>query len=81
MALAHGENYILYSILDFIVDNYMPVIETIHDEVEQLEERVLRDRLDKADVERLYMLRRSLLRTAWRVRSGAASAVRRSLPA
>ena len=29
-ALAHGENYILYSILDFIVDNYMPVVEAIH---------------------------------------------------
>ncbi|WP_275791092.1 magnesium and cobalt transport protein CorA [Pararhizobium gei] len=61
-ALAHGENYILYSILDFIVDNYMPVVEGIHAEVEELEERVLRDRLDKKDIERLYFLRRSLLR-------------------
>lgn len=61
-ALAHGENYILYSILDFIVDNYMPVVEGIHAEVEELEERVLRDRLDKRDIERLYFLRRSLLR-------------------
>ncbi|MDQ0320222.1 magnesium transporter [Pararhizobium capsulatum DSM 1112] len=61
-ALAHGENYILYSILDFIVDNYMPVVEGIHEEVEELEERVLRDMLDKKDIERLYLLRRSLLR-------------------
>lgn len=61
-ALAHGENYILYSILDFIVDNYMPVVETIHAEVEELEDRLLRDRLDKADIERLYLLRRNLLR-------------------
>lgn len=61
-ALAHGENYILYSILDFIVDNYMPVIETIHEEVEQLEDRLLRERLVKADIERLYLLRRNLLR-------------------
>ncbi|MDO9415372.1 magnesium and cobalt transport protein CorA [Pararhizobium sp.] len=61
-ALAHGENYILYSILDFIVDNYVPVIEAIHEEIENLEERVLRERLDKQDVERLYLLRRSLLR-------------------
>ncbi len=61
-SLAHGENYILYSILDFIVDNYMPVLEGIHSEVEELEERLLRERLDKKDIERLYMLRRSLLR-------------------
>ncbi|OJF90040.1 magnesium transporter [Pararhizobium antarcticum] len=61
-SLALGENYILYSILDFIVDNYMPVLEAIHAEVEDLEERLLRERLDKKDIERLYMLRRSLLR-------------------
>jgi len=61
-ALAHGEHYILYSILDFIVDNYMPVVEAIHGEVESLEDRLLRDRLAKADIEHLYMLRRNLLR-------------------
>ncbi|MDR6758510.1 magnesium transporter [Mycoplana sp. BE70] len=61
-ALAHGENYILYSILDFVVDNYMPVIEAIHAEIEALEERVLREQLGKADIERLYLLRRNLLR-------------------
>ena len=27
-ALARGEDYILYAILDFIVDNYSPVLET-----------------------------------------------------
>ena len=61
-ALAHGENYILYSILDFIVDNYMPVIEMMRDEIEELEDLVLREQLKKADIERLYLLRRKLLR-------------------
>ena len=37
-ALADGEDYILYAILDFIVDNYMPVIETIQAEVEEIED-------------------------------------------
>jgi magnesium transporter len=27
--LSHGEDYVLYAILDFIVDNYMPVLETV----------------------------------------------------
>ncbi|PDT27455.1 magnesium transporter [Rhizobium sp. L9] len=61
-ALAHGENYILYSILDFIVDNYMPVIEVVQEEVEMLEDLVLREQLGKSDIERLYLLRRKLLR-------------------
>lgn len=61
-ALANGENYILYSILDFIVDNYMPVIETMQEEIEKLEDLVLREQLKKSDIEDLYLLRRRLLR-------------------
>lgn len=61
-ALTNGEDYILYAILDFIVDNYMPVIETIHAEVDELEEGVLNRALDQSQFERLYKLRRELLR-------------------
>src|SRR4051794_38140761 len=39
--LSHGADYILYAILDFIVDNYKPVLEIIHGEVEAIEDRVL----------------------------------------
>lgn len=60
--LSRGEHYILYAILDFIVDNYMPVVETIHQEVEAIEDRVFDSVLNKADGQRLYMLRRDLLR-------------------
>jgi magnesium transporter len=61
-ALAKGEDFILYAILDFIVDNYMPVLEAIHDEVESIEDRVLTKPMTSSDLERLYMLRRDLLR-------------------
>ena len=60
--LAKGEDFILYAILDFIVDNYMPVLEAIEDEVEAIEDSVLVKPLTAADIERLYMLRRDLLR-------------------
>lgn len=60
--LANGEHYILHAILDFIVDNYMLVVRTMHEEVEELEDRVLRMPLDQADIERLHILRRDLLR-------------------
>jgi len=60
--LSRGEHYILYAILDFIVDNYMPVLETIHGEVEAIEDRVFESVLSRADGQRLYMLRRDLLR-------------------
>ena len=60
--LSNGEDYILYAILDFIVDNYMPVLETINAEVETLEDNVFVTALDQSKVQRLYMLRRDLLR-------------------
>jgi magnesium transporter len=34
--LSQGEDYIVYAILDFIVDNYMPVVQNIHAEVEAI---------------------------------------------
>jgi len=61
-ALARGEDYILYAILDFIVDNYSPVLETIQEEVEVMEALVLASAMTRAQIERLYMLRRDLLR-------------------
>lgn len=60
--LSHGEDYILYAILDFIVDNYGPVLETIQAEVEQIEDAVLASKVTPKDIERLYLLRRDLVR-------------------
>jgi magnesium transporter len=59
--LSHGEDYILYAILDFIVDNYMPVLATVHREVESMEDRVFAAPLPTIEVQRLYTLRRELL--------------------
>ena len=60
--LAKGEDFILYAILDFIVDQYMPVLEAIGDEVEEIEDMVLVKPMAAAEIERLYILRRDLLR-------------------
>jgi magnesium transporter len=62
IVLAHGEDYILYAILDFIVDNYSPVLDEINREVEVIEDSIFENSLQLAAVDRLYMLRRELLR-------------------
>jgi magnesium transporter len=59
--LSHGEDYILYAILDFIVDNYLPVLETVQREAEAIEDRVFAAPLPAGEVQRLYTLRRELL--------------------
>jgi magnesium transporter len=61
-ALSDGEDFILYAILDFIVDNYIPVVETIQVEVERIEDRVLGRTPAPLHVRRIYQLRRDLLR-------------------
>ncbi len=61
-ALSHGEDYILYKILDFIVDNYMPVVDAVRKEIEDLEDRVLHETVSTQQVQRLYGLRRELLK-------------------
>ena len=60
-SLSQGEDYILYAILDFIVDNFGPVIECVHAEVDALEEEVLQKALVRREFDRLYRLRRDLL--------------------
>ncbi len=55
--LAHGEDFILHTVLDFIVDNYAPVMESVLAEVEAIEDRILKRELMAAEVERLYQLR------------------------
>jgi magnesium transporter len=62
VVLSQGEDYIVYAILDFIVDNYIPVIQTIQDEVEEIEDSILGETATQIHVTRLYQLRRDLLR-------------------
>jgi magnesium transporter len=59
--LANGEDYVLYALIDFIVDNYLTVIEKLTSEVEALEERILAP-LDEGRIARIYELRRELQR-------------------
>jgi magnesium transporter len=63
IVLAHGEDYILYAILDFVVDNYAPVLAEINNEVDVVEDRIFkRKHVSEYSVDRLYTLRRELLR-------------------
>lgn len=60
--LAEGEDYIVYAILDFIVDNYFPVLDSLNLEAEQIEDDILSTSITLEDISHLYTLRRDLLR-------------------
>ncbi|MFS2157094.1 magnesium and cobalt transport protein CorA [Pseudomonas sp. Pseusp122] len=62
LLLEHGEDFVLYALLDFVTENYQPVTEAIHCELEDLEHSVLSGSLNEADIQRIHSLRRDVLR-------------------
>ena len=62
LLLEHGEDFVLYALLDFVTENYQPVSEAIHGEIEELEQSVLSNSLQEEDIQRLHSLRRDILR-------------------
>lgn len=60
--LNHGIAYVLYSILDFIVDGYQPIVDEIEEDVLAIERRALDTFLTREDVTHLFNLRQSLTR-------------------
>ncbi len=59
--LAKGPGFALYAILDFVTDNYQPIIELFENEYDRLEEGVFKSDFDKLMIVRIYQLRRQLL--------------------
>lgn len=59
--LAMGESFVVYSVMDFIVDHYFPILHDLEAEADALEEEVFSNKTDIADVERIYELRHELL--------------------
>jgi magnesium transporter len=60
-ALARGPGYVLYSLMDFVVDQYVPIVTAIEEDVEALEEAILEDPATSDATIRIYRLKRDLL--------------------
>ena len=62
LLLEHGEDFVLYALLDFVTECYQPLTEDIHGELDELESRVLGGVLNETDILCIHSLRRDLLR-------------------
>ena len=60
--LAHGPDYVLYAILDFIIDGYFPVVDAIEDRLLLVEESVMDTPLDAGEIRHLYAQRHEIIR-------------------
>ncbi len=56
------EDFVLYAILDFVIENYQPMGEAIHAEIDELERNVMCSSLNERDIQNLHSLRRDVLR-------------------
>jgi len=59
--MAHGPSYALYSILDFIVDNLLPIVREFREELQQLEKDIFAETFKRSTVRRLYDMQRDLM--------------------
>jgi magnesium transporter len=59
--LAKGPGYVLYALMDFVVDQYFPIVEQLEHEVQALEEVVLGDPIGSDATARTYRLKREAL--------------------
>ncbi len=59
--MAHGPSYALYSILDFIVDNLLPIVRASREELQQLEKDIFAETFKRSTVRRLYNMQRDLM--------------------
>ncbi len=60
--LKYGSAFVLYAIMDTIVDRYFPVLERLEDELEKVEERIFSKSVSaRLNLEEVYVLKRKLM--------------------
>ena len=59
--LRHGPAYVLYALMDAVVDRYFPVVDGLTEEIERLEERIFAGATTRGNVEALYGMKRKLM--------------------
>ncbi|MBL8226708.1 MAG: magnesium and cobalt transport protein CorA [Chromatiales bacterium] len=60
--LALGTGYALYAVMDAIVDNYQPEVDSLKQRFEELENQILEENLDRESITRIYALKSQLVR-------------------
>jgi magnesium transporter len=59
--LCKGPGFVLYALMDFIVDQYLPLADVLEDELEKLEEEIFGEASSRDTTQRIYEFKRQLL--------------------
>lgn len=59
--LRQGPGFALYALIDFVVDQYFPIVEALEDDLERLEDEIFQEAFSRETTGRIYRLKRDLL--------------------
>ncbi len=59
--LKQGSAFVFYALMDAVVDRYFPVLDTLESELETVEEQIFVKGSERANIERLYQLKRKVM--------------------
>lgn len=59
--LSKGQGFALYAVMDFIVDRYFPVVHDLEMELQEIEDKIFKEKPSRSTTEQIYDLKRELL--------------------
>jgi magnesium transporter len=59
--LKQGPAFVLYAVMDFIVDQYFPIVDALGEELELLEQRIFTQPFNRRTTTQIYKLKRDLI--------------------
>ena len=58
--LSHGSGYVLYALMDAVVDRYFPILDAVETQLEAAEEQLFSGGSPRANIEALYYVKKKL---------------------
>jgi len=59
--MQHGTGYILYALMDAVVDRYFPILDSIETQLETIEDQIFAGTSPRANIEALYGIKQDLM--------------------
>jgi magnesium transporter len=59
--LKEGSGFVLYAMMDAVVDRYFPIIDQLESELEEIEEQIFNKGAARSNIEQLYSLKRKIM--------------------
>jgi magnesium transporter len=59
--LKQGSAFVLYALMDAVVDRYFPIVDTLESELETIEDRIFSQGSERDNIQRLYQLKRKIM--------------------